>query len=1363
MANRRQRKGTQDLNLLDCTTRCQYKPHAKLVTRIAAMGNLELLKHCINVCSNPWNITDIAGRNVLHISSSFGHLDQVDWLLKRKGRTGVDSTDNESRWSSLHRAAYFGHVGILVCLMKHGGNLELLDNDNYTPLHILISNLQNNLQSLPLLSSQYLYVWGSNTNMTLGHDHSRTIPEQLEISPTRGCISKVVLCKFHTVFLSEGGDVYTCGHGHGGRLGHGNDKTCLSPKHVEALKNEVCTDVAAARDHTVFLTDNGVVFTCGLNEACQLGQISKQGSVIQMSLSPCPIKYFKGKIAIGIGTGRYHTAVCTSNKVYTFGKNLGQLGYETMTFVQSQPKGVAGIVVDEGDSISHLSVSDAATACVTRKRKQIFVCVNYTVLRCERLAFPDSVSIVHFSVCASLGELEHKQRKKKESTTGSVGGANRCGVTIGLIDSAHQLWMTHWTEHAKRTCLAPQLMQGSTKFPVIHFSVAKNLSVVTLQGEVFTGPLSNPLPSLLDLKKIPNIQQTSRVFTDFKNANLAVLQNIYRPQEFHLKEKSSFSNDIYNLLSDSNLVDSLTDVTFNVTGKMFSAHKLILSSQSSVFSRIFSSSVVSTGLPKVITSINLQDSFISLSLDSSDVFELFLHYIYGAQITLIPLNQSNQFSKPDDSPPIINSVCSLDDTTYTSDDTSTDWTNLYDEFGIDTNSFSILEIPVLSQESMDLDTDLISLTKRDTEKSNEDQRYILEYVHKTSSLRTDLEQLRILSESFKMEEFTKRIDCVLSSRGKPQSCTIKGSPLYLKQTSSLHDVIIVCDDETELYCHKCVLVSRSDYFHSMLLMSWRETSSEDHVIKIRIPFSQKLLQMVLDYLYTDQVPAVQDSSCFEWLTSALLISDQLLLKRLKSMCELSLSRILTLDNIGYILNLAEIYHAEQLKISCLKFICLNLPAILDSRILEDVSEESLKLLSTTYRKMIPAVAKRTIKFEEPAMEDLPKSYFANEILDLSSEDEYGTENHINGTITPTRIRSPTPDTPLSIGKATPTSGSGRKKRKRKNSSNKGDRKSQLKFTPPVSPEPIEGVLFKSSEATEEKKQSNVEDSEHNREDRESVLVDDCVLQNQETVSNISKNLPWGQTKPLGTQKSTSLVEIMMEEGENENKTKEKVKRSRKSKIKETKEHSSVHENPKDYIRSESLPINLSHSPTSRNPWGMGVSPPISTAVSLRTLMAEAEEEEKRHSLENDSHVKTLSVQRTVTRGVNNSRRSSFPPPSRPPNPLPSRPTIPSSSRGSVVSFADIVSHQQHELDQHLHKQSHKKSFQLIQIEEQAKQELLKLYNANGNPSEYITVEQISRGVVKGTTGPLKRKTSAPYTGTVSAWDKTRQNLVSGCS
>lgn len=40
-------------------------------------------------------------------------------------------------------------------------------------------------------------------------------------------IYKVVMCKFHSVFLSVDGKVFTCGHGRGGRLGHGNEETLL--------------------------------------------------------------------------------------------------------------------------------------------------------------------------------------------------------------------------------------------------------------------------------------------------------------------------------------------------------------------------------------------------------------------------------------------------------------------------------------------------------------------------------------------------------------------------------------------------------------------------------------------------------------------------------------------------------------------------------------------------------------------------------------------------------------------------------------------------------------------------------------------------------------------------------------------------------------------------------------------------------------------------------------------------------------------------------------------------------------------------------------------------------------------------------
>ena len=35
------------------------------------------------------------------------------------------------------------------------------------------------------------------------------------------------MCKYHSVFVSTAGQVYTCGHGRGGRLGHGHELTVL--------------------------------------------------------------------------------------------------------------------------------------------------------------------------------------------------------------------------------------------------------------------------------------------------------------------------------------------------------------------------------------------------------------------------------------------------------------------------------------------------------------------------------------------------------------------------------------------------------------------------------------------------------------------------------------------------------------------------------------------------------------------------------------------------------------------------------------------------------------------------------------------------------------------------------------------------------------------------------------------------------------------------------------------------------------------------------------------------------------------------------------------------------------------------------
>lgn len=54
------------------------------------------------------------------------------------------------------------------------------------------------------------------------------------------------------------------------------------------------------------------------------------------------------------------------------------------------------------------------------------------------------------------------------------------------------------------------------------------------------------------------------------------------------------------------------------------------------------------------------------------------------------------------------------------------------------------------------------------------------------------------------------------------------------------------------------------------------------------------------------------------------------------------------------------YNAEQLKLSCLQFIVLNMAALLESKALDILSDEVLVELSAAYRRMIPAMQKRLI-------------------------------------------------------------------------------------------------------------------------------------------------------------------------------------------------------------------------------------------------------------------------------------------------------------------------------------------------------------------------------------------------------------------
>jgi hypothetical protein len=200
----------------------------------------------------------------------------------------------------------------------------------------------------------------------------------------------------------------------------------------------------------------------------------------------------------------------------------------------------------------------------------------------------------------------------------------------------------------------------------------------------------------------------------------------------------------------------------------------------------------------------------------------------------------------------------------------------------------------------------------------------------------------------------------------------KRKPLKFSRSSykEFHDCQIECNNDQTIMCHRCILVARSEFFRNMLLGSWIESSS----FSIKLPFDADLMQIIVDYLYTDdiQMDFIHSSNTIsssiksrnerevEVLFNLFVLSDQLLLERLKNLCEFKLANLVNLKNVVEILGFADEYEARQLKDFAMEFVCLNLVTLIEAKQLEWCDMKLLNDLSSFYRLYYPLVASRMI-------------------------------------------------------------------------------------------------------------------------------------------------------------------------------------------------------------------------------------------------------------------------------------------------------------------------------------------------------------------------------------------------------------------
>lgn len=934
----------------DCTAKCRSLKHALDVLSVITKGSERQIKIFLSsYCYNAATVKDAFGRNALHLVSSCGKKAVLDWLIEK----GVDLLvkDKESGWTALHRSIFYGHINCVWSLLKHGVSLYMQDKEGLSPLDLLMKDRPAHVVFKNTDPTE-VYTWGDNTNFTLGHgsQNSKHHPELLDLfSRSRVYVKQVVLCKFHSVFLSQQGQVYTCGHGRGGRLGHGDEQTCLVPRLVEGLSGHSCSQVAAAKDHTVVLTEDGCVYTFGLNTFHQLGIIPPPSSCnVPRQIQA---KYLKGRTIIGVAAGRFHTVLWTREAVYTLGLNGGQLGHlldPNGEKCVTTPRQVSALH-HKDIAVSLVAASDGATVCVTT-RGDIYLLADY---QCKKMA---TKQLNLKKVLVSGGCMEYKVDPEHLTENG---GQKIC---ILAMDGAGRVFCWRSLSSSLKQCRWAYPRQVS----ISDIALNRNeILFVTQDGEGFKGKWfedkrknsekkADILPNLhhsssdvscvsdtnsvyerIRLEKLPFAHRAVSVSTDPSGCNFAILQSDPKTSlyEIPVVSSSSFFEEFGKLLRETDEMDSFHDVTFQVGNRLFPAHKYVLAVRSDFFQKLF----LSDGTLLELTDVYRKDEdaagchLFVVEKVHPDLFEYLLQFMYtdtcdflthGFKPRMI-MNKKSEDSKGSPESRLHAVNCHVDD-----------------------KQKSAFEVYRSNQAH--------TLGERQKSKPKSSKK------GKGVGEDDPVKMLQNVAKKFGLSNLSSRLDGVRYENEKINVIAKKtGNKLKLsqKKCSFLYDVTMKSVDGKEFPCHKCVLCARLEYFHSMLSRSWIEASS---CAALEMPIQAEILKVILDYLYTDEAVVIKESQNVDFVCSVLVVADQLLITRLKEMCEVALAENLTLKNAAMLLEFASMYNAEQLKLSCLQFIGLNMAALLEARSLDVLSEDVLKDLSIFYRKMVPAMERRVI-------------------------------------------------------------------------------------------------------------------------------------------------------------------------------------------------------------------------------------------------------------------------------------------------------------------------------------------------------------------------------------------------------------------
>jgi Regulator of chromosome condensation (RCC1) repeat len=353
----------------------------------------------------------------LHVAAN-GDIKQLEAALD--DGVNVNLQDYESGYTALHKVFYDGNILMAVAILRRNPDLYIKDKEGNNPIDLLYSTIKTHARlrmpasskrlmpdsdneddeydegAIPSAESSFiasgapelssltptweftelppsmsLWTWGSNSNFNIGHSSSGVesldVTKSFEFPVTLSSLAtwdaqirSVAMSKYHTCILTRD-RLFTFGFGAGGRLGHGNEETKLTPTPVGKLMGKL-EFVAAGPDNTLVINERGNLYSWGKNEYLTLGYPIES----DMQLTPQAV-VIKATV-VGAACSKYHAACFTSSgSIYTWGTNNGQLGYNGKA--QVHPRKVTSFPQQD---ILQICVTNASTAVLCKDQVHVF-------------------------------------------------------------------------------------------------------------------------------------------------------------------------------------------------------------------------------------------------------------------------------------------------------------------------------------------------------------------------------------------------------------------------------------------------------------------------------------------------------------------------------------------------------------------------------------------------------------------------------------------------------------------------------------------------------------------------------------------------------------------------------------------------------------------------------------------------------------------------------------------------------------------------------------------------------------------------------------------------------------------------------